>query len=249
MLIVIDIGNTRVKWALVKENGCLDDMQAVMHEDIGSSPLKGFLLNADKVMIANVAEDGIAQQLKKMIPEHVEVIFATVQAEACSVINQYSQSSLGIDRWAAVIAAWHLHQQPTLVINAGTAITVDALSPSKDTQKGTYLGGSIMPGLQLMYHSLAASTAKLPSEPTGKFSKFPDNTQDAIISGCISAVVGSVVLQLKQLEKHCAFLPKVVISGGDAVKIAEALEPQIKRVAIVEDLILQGLVLLEKECV
>lgn len=249
MLMVIDIGNTRIKWSQVKEGGRLDTMQAVMHGDIASSPLKKSLMTADKVIIANVAENGIALQLTKMTPEHGEVIFAVVQAEACGVTNRYSQHNLGIDRWAAVIAAWHHYKQPTIVINAGTAITIDALSQEIGTKKATYLGGSIMPGLQLMYNSLAASTERLPLESTGKFSVFPDDTQDAIHSGCINAIVGAVVLQLKQLEKHCTFLPKVVISGGDAVKIAEALSKQMKRVAVVDDLVLQGLVLLEKEFV
>jgi len=140
-------------------------------------------------------------------------------------------------------------RQPTIVVNAGTAITIDALSKDKPTKKGAYLGGSIMPGLQLMYSALTDKTANLILPTTGVVRVFPKNTQDAIQSGCIKAVVGAVVLQLKQLEKHSAFLPKVVISGGDAVKIAEALNPHINRVVIKADLVLQGLALMGKELV
>jgi type III pantothenate kinase len=185
-----------------------------------------------------------------MLLNSVNAIFVTATDEACHVVNSYTnKESLGVDRWAAVVAAWHMNKQPTIVINAGTAITIDALSRDKASKKGIYLGGGIMPGLQLMYHSLAEKTAQLPSERTGTFSLFPDNTQDAILTGCMNAVVGAVVLQLKQLEKHCAFLPKIVISGGDAVKISEALTPQLRRVIIVENLVLHGLALLEKEYV
>jgi len=83
MLIVIDIGNTRIKWAEVNEGSRLEGVQAVMHKDITTSSLKESLLNADKVMIANVAEDNLVKKLNKMIPKRVKVKFATVQADAC----------------------------------------------------------------------------------------------------------------------------------------------------------------------
>ena len=63
----------------------------------------------------------------------------------------------------------------------------------------------------------------------------------------MNAAVGAIILVLQQLEKHCAYLPKLIISGGDAEKIAEALKPHIKRVMIVENLVLQGLALLNLE--
>lgn len=249
MLMVIDSGNTRVKWAEVHEGGRLGAMQAVTNAGIKASTLVSALSQAEKVIVANVAGDDTEQLLREMMPENAEVVFATPQAEACHVINQYEQSeTLGIDRWAAAVAAWHMNKQPSIVVNAGTAITIDALSKDKATKKGAYIGGSIMPGLQLMLGALTDNTANLPSS-AGIMHVFPKNTQDAIYTGCMNAVVGAVVLQMKKLEKHCAFLPKIVISGGDAVKIAEALTPQLKRVVIVEDLVLQGLALLEKETV
>ena len=258
MLIVIDIGNTRTKWAEVTDDGRLGDMQMTPNATIAQSTLKNRLLEADKVVIANVAGDAIADLLRSVMPAHVSATFLVASTEACDVINRYAYSStLGIDRWAAVIAAWHQLKQPAIVINAGTAITIDHLtidSPLKlatlkrtTSKKGVYLGGTIMPGLYGMHHALNTQTAKLPPVAAGQVVKFPDNTPDAIKTGCMNAVVGAVLLQLKQLEKHCAFLPKVVITGGDAVKIARELKMYIKRVVIAEDLVLQGLALLEKE--
>jgi len=244
MLMVIDIGNTRTKWAQVADDGRLQAMRTSMNASLAKSPFKQALSSADKVVIANVAGDTMAEQVTAMLPQQAEVVFAEVQPEACGVVCQYDIASLGIDRWAAVIAAWHQYKQPLIVINAGTAITVDAISREKLTNKGTYLGGSIMPGLQLLYDALANNTAKLPAVSTATYNTFPVNTQEAIYAGCINAIVGSVVLQLKNLEKHSAFLPKVVISGGDAVKIAGALSPRIKRPVVAENLVLQGLALL-----
>ncbi len=244
MLIVVDIGNTRTKWAQVTEGGRLQAMDAAMNSSLAKSAFKKALSNADKVVIANVAGSTMAEQVTAMLPQQAEAVFAAVESGAYGVTCQYDTASLGIDRWASVVAAWHQYQQPLIVINAGTAITVDAVSREKLTNKGTYLGGSIMPGLQLLYDALANNTAKLPALATATYSVFPSNTQEAIYAGCINAIVGSVVLQLKNLEKHAAFLPKVVISGGDAVKIAGALSPRIKRPVVAESLVLQGLALL-----
>lgn len=247
MLIVIDAGNTRTKWAQVQEDGKLSAMQAASNKSLDASDLKPALATADEVVIANVAGETVAEQLVGMMPDQLTPIFVMPQAEACGVINQYEEvETLGVDRWAAVIATWELNKQPSIVINAGTAITIDALGKDKTSKKGTYLGGSIMPGLQLMYGALSDKAANLAHPLSGKVSYFPKNTDEAIYTGCMNAVVGAVVLQMKQLEKHCAFLPKVVISGGDAVKIADALSPHIRRVIVKEDLVLQGLSLLGK---
>lgn len=248
MLLVVDAGNTRTKWAQVLEDGRLGAMEVTANTSLRTSALKKAIENADKIIVANVAGDKVEQQLADMVPKDVALTFVIAQAEACNVVNHYEENEkLGIDRWAAVVAAWQMNKQPTIVINAGTAITIDALSRDKISKKGIYLGGSIMPGLQLMCQALGNNGANLPSDTAGKYTLFPKNTQDAIATGCMNAVIGAVVLQLKQLEKHCAFLPKVVISGGDAVKIAEALNPQLKRVVVVDDLVLQGLALLERE--
>mgnify|MGYP005993777595 CR=1 FL=1 len=250
MLMVIDAGNTRTKWAKVQEDCKLTAMQATLNTKLLTSALKRQLATADKVLIANVAGDPIANQLNIMMPPDLKPAFLTPEIETCQVINHYQQpNTLGADRWAALIAAWHMHKQPSIVINAGTAITIDALGKDKVTKKGEYLGGTIMPGLRLLYGALSDKTANLTAGAGGKIDVFPRNTNDAIETGCMNAIVGAVVLQMKQLEKHCAFLPKIVISGGDAVKIAEALNHHLKRVIVAESLVLQGLALIGEELV
>lgn len=250
MLMVIDAGNTRTKWATVQGDGSLSAMQVSSNTSLNKSTLKKMLVQADKVIIANVAGVVVEQQLNEMMPNHAKTFYITAQPEACDVSTRYDKSELlGVDRWAAVIAAWHMNKQPSIVVNAGTAITIDALAKDKVTKKGIHLGGSIMPGLQLMQDALRNNAAQLVSSSVGIMTLFPTNTQDAISTGCMNAVIGAVVLQMKQLEKHCAFLPKVVISGGDAVKIAEALNPLLNRVIVEDSLVLQGLAFLEKEYV
>ncbi len=258
MLIVIDAGNTRTKWAVLTSDGHLGEMQITPNKTLAQSILKDNLVGAEKVVIANVAGDVMAQQLLNIMPAHVAVTFLEASNEACNIVNRYQDiAALGVDRWAAAIAVWNQLQQPAIVVNAGTAITIDSLtvdSPFELTvlertisKKGVYLGGTIMPGLYAMHHGLDSHTANLPPVSMGEVVEFPVNTYDAMKTGCMNAVVGSILLQMEQLEKQCAFLPKIVITGGDAVKVAHALKIHVKHVVVAEDLVLQGLALLEKE--
>ncbi len=258
MLMVIDIGNTRTKWAEVADNGSLGEFGMVPNITVAESPLKNRLAQAEKVVIANVAGDAMAEQMVALMPSHLKAHFVTASAEACHLINQYQQSeALGVDRWAAAIAAWHQYKQPAIVVCAGTAITIDSVSinttlkavlfKTTSAKKGLYLGGTIMPGLHLMQDALANHTAKLSNASGGSIKTFPDNTSDAIQTGCMNAVIGAILLASKQLEKHCAFLPKIIITGGDAVKIAHALKVHFKRVVVEDNLVLQGLALIEKD--
>ena len=250
MLLVIDAGNTRVKWAQVDQNGRLFAHQASTYTALATSTLSEAIALVNDVVISNVAGEEVEKQLLTIIPKDKNTVFASSQSEACGVVNSYQAvDSLGVDRWASVIAAWDINKQPCIVINAGTAVTIDAIARDNKTKQGIYLGGSIMPGLQLMRRALAENTAQLSADSQGAYAAFPKKTEDAIESGCINAIVGGVVLQTKLLEKHSAFLPKVVISGGDAVKIAEALNPQLKRVKIVDDLVLLGLSIIKKEMI
>lgn len=245
MLLVIDIGNTRTKWALADAAGRLQETDVCLNEEIAEAnfPVK----QATQVLIANVAGETMAQQVSQMLSS-LPMHFVTSKSNACGVKNLYA-ANLGIDRWAALVAAWHHTKHATVVVNAGTAITVDALS------KGVFLGGTIMPGLHLLRASLSQNAALLNSQldaGEGAYAEFPINTPDAIQTGCLSAVVGAIHLMQKRLEKRSGWLPKLVMTGGDARLIAQALNAQAantgtKQVIIIENLVLQGLVLLGKD--
>ena len=241
MLLVMDSGNTRTKWALAGDDGNLTEFEVCMNATIATSNLSHAAQKADRALIANVAGEGMAQQITPLLMP-LAVNFLTPSAQACGVKNGYAEpAKLGADRWAALIAAWQHTKRATVVVNAGTAITIDALD-----EKGKFLGGSIMPGLQLMHESLSSNAAQL-KVGEGISHQFPNTTQDAIATGSLNAVAGAIGIMLKRLEKHSGWLPKLILSGGDANKIADALKLNLKQVIITENLVLQGLVLLEKE--
>ena len=263
MLLVMDIGNTRTKWALTDSDGNLSPMDLCLNADIGHAKFP--MLQVTKVLVSNVAGEQMANTIAQLFSA-LEVQFISAKNQACSVKNQYALN-LGTDRWAALVAAWHHTKHATVVVNAGTAVTIDALEQNRkivlpqdkklpltgdsNVKEGIFLGGTIMPGLYLMQQSLSSNTAQL-SFSQGLFADFPDDTADAIESGCLNAVAGAIHLMFKRLEKHSGWLPKLVISGGDAHKVAQALNRLdlklgVKQVIIMDDLVLQGLVLLSKE--
>lgn len=239
MILLIDIGNTRTKWALADKNGQLSDVKSCLNAEIAKAELP--ILEAQKTLISNVAGRDMAERIAvKLTP--LEAQFLQVGTSALGVSNHYA-SSLGADRWAAVVAAWHHYHQAIVVVNAGTAITLDSISHT-----GEFLGGSIMPGLHLMRASLGKNTALLNVEE-GDWQAFPTNTSDAIQSGMLNAVVGAINLTLKRLENYSECPPLLLLSGGDAEMIAKALAMQIsnldkKQVIITQNLVLHGLALL-----
>ena len=246
MLLVIDSGNTRTKWALADNAGKLSPMEICLNANIAKANFP--TAQAQSAVIANVAGEAMAQQLTQLL-QPIKAHFISASVQACGVKNSY-QNTLGADRWAALVAAWRNTKHATVVVNAGTAITIDCIG--KD---GAFVGGTIMPGLRLMHESLSKNTAQLRVDEVNASdfdADFPANTQDGIETGCLNAVAGAIHLMQKRLEKHSGWLPKLIISGGDAHKIAKALSTPIlnistKQVIIADSLVLQGLVLLSEE--
>jgi type III pantothenate kinase len=157
----------------------------------------------------------------------------------CGVRNSYDDpAQLGCDRWAALIGARRLYAGPAVVVDAGTALTADAL-----TGDGVFVGGIIVPGAELMRKALAEHTAALKPQP-GKFSFFPDTTGDAIMSGAIDALAGAIERMARFLEEAGEPQPACVLSGGGAALIEPYLNLEVK---VVDNLVLEGLLTIARE--
>lgn len=253
MTLLVDIGNNRTKWALKQQNGALRPMHACENANIANNAdLRTMIGQSTKIVLACVAGEGVLQQFKALIPEKTALHVMQAQAETCGVFNGYAQpETLGVDRWAALLGAWGMRRAPCVVVNAGTAITVDALNAD-----GEFLGGTITPGLRLMMQSLRSSTAQLDVDiKTMEIEDFPDKTSEAIYAGCLNAALGAIGAMAGNLAKHCDTMPELVLSGGDAEVLKNALQRMpfanlhVKSVIMTENLVLQGLALWEKEIV
>ena len=232
-MLLLDVGNSRCKWALVQGGTWTHQGVAGNTEWIALQNAFAALPVPDRVVVSNVAGEAMAQRLRAVCAEwKCPLEFVAASAERCGVRNGYEYPErLGSDRWAALIAAWQRVRGACLVVNCGTATTVDALSA-----QGGFLGGLILPGVSLMQHSLATNTAQLVAEQ-GALQDFPRNTADAIHSGMLRATLGAVrhqfgLLQVQQPAVRC------LLGGGAAEVVAEHLDLPLERV---DNLVLHGL--------
>jgi type III pantothenate kinase len=231
-VLLLDVGNSRCKWAYL-ENAAWLKQGVADHADW--SPMRrefAALPMPSRIIISNVGGAEMVPRLQELCarwPAPLEFVLA--QAGQCGVKNGYDDPSrLGSDRWAALIAAWQKMQRACLVVNCGTATTIDALS-----DKGEFLGGLILPGVTLMQQSLLQRTANL-GETKGLPQNFPRNTADAIQSGVLRATLGAVDHQYDLLKSEAAVV--CILSGGAADQIRPYLKMPVQQV---EHLVLEGL--------
>jgi type III pantothenate kinase len=132
-----------------------------------------------------------------------------------------------------LIAARHIAPEGCVVVNAGTAMTVDAL-----TADGVFLGGLIVPGLTTMLRALSESTAAI-GEARGNYRDIPKNTPDAVYSGALSAMAGAVRHMNALLAGEEKREPTCLLSGGDAQLLLPLLSAKTRKV---DNLVLDGLI-------
>ncbi len=242
--LALDIGNTRLKWALYdapRRDAQLIDSGAEFLENIdklGEGPWS-CLQAPSQVLGCAVASDVIRRRVEEQMEAWDVAPQWVVASEAeAGLRNGYDHPArLGADRWVAMIGAYQhmLAQgpaQPMVVVMVGTAVTVEAVDAS-----GKFLGGLILPGHGIMLRALESGTAGL-HVPTGEVTPFPTNTSDALTSGGTYAIAGAVERMVQHLRQHCGTEPQCIMTGGAAWKMA----PNMARTfALVDNLIFDGL--------
>jgi type III pantothenate kinase len=250
MKLLIDAGNRRIKWALASGgdwlcSGATPTAQAGglargIAEQLARQK-SGGLQQIRQIWASNVAGETCARHIRSIgAAISVQPHFIGACERQCGVHNRYAEpSQLGSDRWAALIAAWHRVQRSCLVVDSGTATTVDVLSA-----QGEFVGGLILPGVELMQRSLTTAASQLKPAP-GVYVPFPQNSADALYSGAIQASCGAIERQYNLLDDDRAPL---LLSGGAAQLLLPHLDRQ-RMVApqVVDNLVLQGLLLMARE--
>jgi type III pantothenate kinase len=245
-MLLFDLGNSRCKWAWVENGiwlrqGVLGNKDEAAWHELKTSFAE--LASPGQILFSNVADEVFERRLLALSGIwNCPVKKVVAQASQCGVINAYEHpAQLGSDRWAALIAAWDQARQACLVVNCGTATTVDALS---DT--GKFLGGLILPGIELMRRCLLDGTSRLRQEissVSGRRHDFPTNTADAISSGVLLATTGAIRQQHALLaEKYSV---RCIVSGGAADILLPHLGFQAERV---ENIVLRGMQLIGQDC-
>lgn len=242
--LLLDVGNSRLKWGVLEE-GVIRRTGHISQQKIreqGLTVLTSRLpRRVDTVLASNVAGTSFATRLSGVLGMHcnADVHFARADREACGVTNAYRQPRrLGVDRWVALIGAWAEAGAACLVVDAGTAVTLDALDDD-----GRHLGGQILPGVALMAQSLAARTSDIPAMQRRAASQersvdmFAKSTAAAVGHGAMNAVVGAIERAAEVLHEGGMDV-SIFLTGGDASRILKSLgEEPLHR----PHLVLQGL--------
>lgn len=231
MRLLADLGNTRLRWAVLDDDGALGRSAAVAH---GGRPLEPVLDAAwsglavpEAVFACTVAGGGAAAALAGWCRRRwgVEVTQVHALAEGWGVRNAYHEPErLGADRWAALVAARGLFPgRPVCIVDCGTAVTVDALAAD-----GAHLGGLIAPGLGLMRRSLATGTAgvaetdALGGRPQ-EVALLARSTRDAVTAGTLHCLAAFVARAGDDVGGALGPGTVRVLTGGDAAELLPLL--------------------------
>lgn len=255
MILLLDIGNTRIKWAQLLD-AALTPQQALLHKGVSRQEWLDKLFRERfrpaRVLVASVAGEEMtalirSESLRKW---QVEPEFAASTAVAGGVTNAYSDASaLGVDRWLAVLAAHELGSA-ACVIDAGTAVTIDVVDG-----RGLHLGGLIVPGIDMMMNALLDRTSEIAqkarkrpgsarTDATAAVQIFATSTGAAVANGALVTLAAAADRAAAEAVRQCGASTRVLITGGDAERLARAMQT---RSEIIPDLVLRGLAVLARE--
>ena len=182
--LLLDVGNSRLKWGVLTD-GAIRRTGHIAQDKIREQGLQTLTTrlprHVDAVLASNVAGASFATRLSGVVSAHCgcDVRFARSERRGWGITSAYKQPRrLGVDRWVAMVGAWAEVGAACLIVDAGTAVTIDVIDDD-----GQHLGGQILPGVQTMLDSLSAATSDLPNvKPRGKAS--PADATDVRAEHC-----------------------------------------------------------------
>jgi type III pantothenate kinase len=245
MPLLIDIGNTRIKWARFAQ-GTLHSQSAEPHANWSAQTFGETVLHPggrdDRVLVSNVSGPRMADIVRAAVAQtwQVEPEFVTSSATAGGVRNAYRQpQQLGVDRWLAIIGAHAIGHAAVCVVSVGTALTIDGVAAD-----GRHLGGVIVPGPDLMLSSLLRNTSDLAQraqQGSASDGLFADNTLGAIQQGAEHALAALVERAVGVMRQSLQEMPMVLMTGGASARVEKLLGLPYRAVP---DLVLRGLAVL-----
>ncbi len=241
MKLFVDLGNTALKWAMDHELAAhqihresVNDLTATLDRAWRD------LMPPSEVVIASVRHLELEQRLIHWVDRNWSscVRVSQTQLSEMGVTNGYATpSQLGVDRWLALLAAWDLVGASVLVVDCGTATTLDGID-----ERGKHLGGLILPGVAGFSRCLLNNTDLGVAPADGDIGFFATNTASAVQSGAILTHVCIIQEVYKKLQRVAKTQTDVqcLLTGGDATLLAPHLGISCQ---LIPDLVLQGLAL------
>ncbi len=238
MNLLIDLGNTRLKWALSGPGRWLSGAAEHRATDM-SVLLDGVwagVLAPKRIVMASVADKNTTRAVEHWTQRRWGSVPHRVHAsrEQLGVVNSYrNPETLGADRWVAMLGARGVTRHACAVVDCGTAVTVDALSSA-----GVFSGGVIIPGYRLLRQSLGAGTAGVGLADGDGSNCLARATADAVEAGTLFGLAGAIERCVTEQERALKEDLELVLTGGDAKLLAPVLQ---RRATHVPELVLQGL--------
>lgn len=214
--LIIDIGNSNARIATTATEQ-FSQVHVVPVEQL-ITVLQQQCAPSHEIYFASVANQGVAQALCQHFPAAQQI---TTPAYAHGVINAYADyRKLGIDRWLALVGLRQQQHGPSIIVDIGTAVTVDVID-----EFGQHKGGWIIPGMAMMMSALTHGTAHVFSDQPLTHTAFATNTAQGVSHGCLAAVTGVVehAVHQAQVALRSAIAPHIVLTGGQGAVVSRVL--------------------------
>ena len=245
MIILIDIGNSRTKYAQLRK-GQLSVTTQLNNQDFTVAYFAKNFSHVSQVVVANVAKSSLTTELASWCSEQ-KISFKQVHSEQQknALLSAYQEpTSLGIDRWLALLGTIHLYpNENVLIIDAGTATTVDLLASN-----GQHQGGWILAGIKALFNSILSHSTLVHAEnKTLPSLAFGSNTSDNVNNACWAATLGMVEQAIEQAQA-LASIDRIILTGGDGMALTKLVLAQtsdkfiaVTNIQFIDNLIFYGL--------
>lgn len=217
MILLIDNGNSRLKWALASDSHQVERSGTVAGPDVPETALTD---RVDRIVIASVRGgeyyDRLMSWAEAVRPGQVTSL--QTPAERHGLVNAYADPGrLGVDRWLAMLGAWRRRAGAFLLVDAGTAVTLDLVDAH-----GQHQGGAILPGRELMTAALVGRTSGIRPRPEDGESGFPARNTGAAVTAGATLGLGGAVREAMTVARDAGTVGPVMVTGGDAEAVIAA---------------------------
>ena len=216
MRLLVDAGNSRLKWRLERDGDAVEQGVGRLDDDLPISVLAHKINGIDSVAVSTVASEPKRVALQAFLQKQTgaPVTFYWAEPSRCGLANAYLDvSRMGADRWHAMYGAWATCRRGFAVVDAGSAVTVDYVDSS-----GRHLGGFILPGLQMMLRSLKTDAARIGFDPSQNLATEPGRSTGECVNHGLAWLSAAMVERIhRDVQAHA--LADIVVTGGDADRL------------------------------
>lgn len=236
MILLIDNGNSRLKWALASDSHGIERSGALA----GGEPPETVLTDqVDRIVIASVRGgkhyDRLVDWAETVQPGKVTCLQTPAQRHG--LVNAYvDPGRLGVDRWLAMLGAWRRRAGAFLLVDAGTAVTLDLVDAH-----GQHQGGAILPGRELMATALVGRASGIRPQPEDGESGFPARNTGAAVTAGTTLGLGGAVREAMVVAYKAGVANPVMVTGGDAQALITAARLEPREFECVDTLVFDGM--------